>query len=185
MAAAQMNQAAVELVGKAKARLEKFYGGAAFVQQQATPEGGIFQAPSFVQVRAHARARDEMEVDEDDSETQTETAAQKKEGGVIAMMDGIIHDLEMDMKDMENAEKTGQADYATLMSESQESRAQSEKGITDKSATKADLEAKLVESKDTAAKAADELAIITKAIADLHASCDFLIQNYDMRKEAR
>merc|ERR1719311_1033482 len=70
VAAAQMNQAAVELVGKAKARLEKFYGGAAFVQQQATPESGLFQAPSFAQVRAHAlaRAHDEMEVDDDDSE---------------------------------------------------------------------------------------------------------------------
>merc|ERR1719321_958467 len=185
MAAAQMNQAAVELVGKAKARLEKFYGGAAFVQQQATPEGGIFQAPSFVQVRAHARARDEMEVDEDDTETQTETTAQRKEGGVIAMMDQILHDLAMDVKDMENAEKTAQADYADLMAESQETRAQDEKSITDKSAAKADLEAKLVEAKDSGAKAADEMAIIKKAIADLHASCDFLIQNYDLRKEAR
>merc|ERR1719160_958371 len=152
VAAAQMNQAAVELVGKAKARLEKFYGGAAFVQQQATPEGGLFQAPSFAQVRAHARARDEMEVDDDDSDTQTST--QRKEGGVIAMMDGIIRDLEMDMKDMENAEKTAQADYADLMSESQETRAQDEKSITDKSAAKADLEAKLVEAKDSGAKAA-------------------------------
>jgi len=183
VSAAQMNQAAVELVGKAKARLEKFYGGAAFVQQQATPESGLFQAPSFAQVRAHARARDEMEVDDDDSETQTQTSTQRS--GVIAMMDGIIHDLEMEMKDMENAEKTGQADYADLMSECQETRAQNEKGITDKSAAKADLEAKLVDSKDTAAKADEEMAIIKTAIADLHASCDFLIQNYDMRKEAR
>jgi uncharacterized coiled-coil DUF342 family protein len=183
VSAAQMNQAAVELVGKAKSRLEKFYGGAAFVQQQAAPESALFQAPSFAQVRAHARARDEMEVDDDDSDTQTST--QRKEGGVIAMMDGIIHDLEMDMKDMENAEKTGQADYATLMSESQETRAGDVKSMADKAATKADLEGKLVESKDTAAKADEALAIIKKAIADLHASCDFLIQNYDMRKEAR
>merc|ERR1719235_1671847 len=92
VSAAQMNQAAVELVGKAKARLEKFYGGAAFVQQQAAPEGGLFQAPSFAQVRAHARARDEMEADEDDSESETST--QHKEGGVIAMMNQIIGDPE-------------------------------------------------------------------------------------------
>merc|ERR1719428_2212584 len=141
VSAAQMNQAAVELVGKAKARLEKFYGGAAFVQQQAAPEGGLFQPPSFVQIKAHARARDEMESDEDDSDTQT--ATQKQQSGVIAMMDQIIHDLEMDMKDMENAEKTAQADYADLMSESQETRAQDSKSIADKSAAKADLEGKL------------------------------------------
>merc|ERR1719262_100460 len=183
VAAAQMNQAAVELVGKAKDRLAKFYGGAALIQQQAVPEGGLFQVPSFAQVRAHARARDEMESDEDDSDTQT--ATQKQQSGVIAMMDQIIHDLEMDMKDMENAEKTAQADYADLMSESQETRAQDSKSIADKSAAKADLEGKLVESKDTAAKAEEEMAIIKKAIADLHASCDFLIQNYDLRKEAR
>merc|ERR1719262_160359 len=187
VAAAQMNQAAVELVGKAKARLEKFYGGAAFVQQRATPEGGLFQASNFAQIRAHARARarDEMDTDDDETETQTETAAQKKEGGVIAMMDQILHDMAMDLKDMENAEKTGQADYADLMAESQETRAQDSKSIADKSAAKADLEGKLVEAKDSGAKAADEMAIIKKAIADLHASCDFLIQNYDLRKEAR
>jgi chromosome segregation ATPase len=187
IAAAQMNQAAVELVGKAKDRLKKFYGGAALLQQegqQATAGNGIlFQAAGFAQVRAHARARDEMEVDEDDTETQT--ATQKKEGGVTAMMDQIIHELEMDMKDSEYAEKTAADDYAKLMTESQETRAQDQKSITDKSAAKADLEAKLVEAKDEGAKADDEMAIVTKAIADLHASCDFLIQNYDLRKEAR
>merc|ERR1719191_2048439 len=99
-----------------------------------------------------------MEVDEDDTETQTETTAQKKEGGVIAMMDQILHDLAMDVKDMENAEKTAQADYADLMAESQETRAQDSKSIADKSAAKADLEGKLVESKDTAAKADEEMA---------------------------
>lgn len=182
-AAAQMNQAAVELVGKAKKRLEKFYGGAALLQEEATPQGTLFQAPAFVQIKAHARARDEMEVQEDD--TDTETSTQKKEGGVIAMMEGIIHELKMGMKDSEYAEKTAADDYAKLMTESQETRAQDTKSITDKSAAKADLEAKLVEAKDEGAKADDELAIVGKTIADLHASCDFLIQNYDLRKEAR
>merc|ERR1719201_1179785 len=85
VSAAQMSQAAIELVGKAKKRLEKFYGGAALLQEEATPQGTLFQAPAFVQIKAHARARDEMEVQEDD--TDTETSTQKKEGGVIAMME--------------------------------------------------------------------------------------------------
>merc|ERR1719386_537549 len=135
-----MNQAAMELVDKAKGRLEKFYGGAALVQQQATSESSLFQAPSFAQVRAHARARSDMEVDDDD--TETETQSQRQKSGVIAMMDQIIRDLEMGMKDSENTEKTAQKDYGELMTESQETRAQDVKSITDKSAAKADLEGK-------------------------------------------
>lgn len=174
-AAAQMSQAAIELVGKAKGKLEKFYGGA-LVQEKADVVDSFV---SFAQVRAHARMKDEA--DEDESEDQVS----RKESGVISMMDGIIHDLEMDMKDGENAEKSAQEDYAKLMAESQETRTQDQKSISDKMAAKADGEAKIVEAKDAGAKADEALLLVKKQIADLHASCDFLLQNYDMRKEAR
>merc|ERR1740130_1417173 len=101
------------------------------------------------------------------------------------MMDGIIRDLEIDMKDAEYEEKTAQDDYAKIMGDSQATRQQDTKSIADKVGTKAGLEGKLVTDKDTSRSHAEELANVQTAIQDLHATCDFLVQNYDLRKEAR
>merc|ERR1719379_646027 len=99
-------------------------------------------------------------------------------------MDQIIRDVEMDMKDSEYAEKTAQEDYAKLMAESQATRQQDQKSISDKEASKAELEGKLVATKDELTASNDELSIVKQTINDLHASCDFLLQNYGLRKEA-
>merc|ERR1719313_262502 len=137
----QMNEAAIALIEKAKGKLEKFYEPAA-------------SAASFVQVRMHSGAEDEFgfEVDQQDSTNQAQAQqarANEKAKNVMSLMDTIIHDTEMAQKDAEYAEKTAQDDYAKLMLESQESRAQSSKGLTDKTAAKAELEAKLVVERET------------------------------------
>merc|ERR1719235_1314992 len=80
------------------------------------------------------------------------------------------------MKDAEYEEKTAQKDYAELMAESQTSRA---------AATKAEVEGKLMTSKETRAATVQDLKLVATAIQDLHASCDFILQNFDLRKEAR
>merc|ERR1719321_2350765 len=89
------------------------------------------------------------------------------------------------MKDMEYAEKTDQDDYAKLMSESEATRKQDSKSITDKSAAKAELETKVVGTKEELSSGKEELSIIQTTISDLHGSCDFIVQNYDLGKEAR
>jgi len=173
----QMNEAAIALIEKAKGKLEKFYKPAA-------------SAASFVQVRMHSSSEDEFgfEVDQQDSTNQAQAQqarANEKARNVMSLMDTIIHDTEMAQKDAEYAEKTAQDDYAELMAESQESRAQSAKGLTDKTAAKAELEGKLVVARETHAANSKALIAIGKVISDLHGSCDFIIENYDMRKEAR
>jgi len=184
LAAAQMGQAAVGLVGKAKARMEKFYSPS-FLEAQTQ------QAPGFLQIRAHRARRDLFGLTEEQDQPEApetfsgEVKKNEKSAGVIGMMDMIIKDLEMDMKDAEYEEKTAQEDYAKLMSESEATRQQDSKSITDKSATKADLEGKLVTAKTDLASATQELSIVQTGIGDLHGSCDFLLQNYDLRKEAR
>merc|ERR1719161_2783013 len=140
-----MSQAAVQLVGKAKNRMNKFYNPSmAEIQTQ--------QAPGFLQIRAHRARRDLFSLSEDDQEDQPEAPEtfsgevkkNEKSAGVIGMMDMIIRDLENDMKDAEYEEKTAQEDYAKLMSDSEATRQQHSKSITDKEAAKAELEAKLV-----------------------------------------
>merc|ERR1719262_1893691 len=103
----------------------------------------------------------------------------------MGMMDGIVRDLENDVKDCEYEEKTAQKDYAELMSDSQATRAQDSKSIVDKSAAKATLEEKLMAAKKKHSATTEELALVKTYIGDLHVSCDFIMQNFDLRKEAR
>merc|ERR1719298_4306 len=108
-----------------------------------------------------------------------------KSAGVIGMMDTIISDLGSDMKDMEYEEKTAQKDYAELMADSQETRAGDSKALTGKETTKAETESDLMTTKETRSATATDLKQVGTVIQDLHAACDFIMQNFDLRKEAR
>jgi len=101
------------------------------------------------------------------------------------MMDTIISDLKSDMKESEYAEKTAQKDYAELMGDSQATRAGDVTALTGKETTKAQAEEQLVATKETRSATATDLKQVQSVIADLHASCDFILQNGDLRKEAR
>merc|ERR1719310_623766 len=109
----------------------------------------------------------------------------EKSAGVIGLMDSIIKDLGDDMKDMEYEEKTAQADYADLMADSQATRAGDTKSLTGKTTTKAEVEATLMTTKETRSATATDLKQIGTVIQDLHAACDFIMQNFDLRREAR
>jgi len=89
------------------------------------------------------------------------------------------------MKDGAYEEKTSQADYGKLMENSEATRAADTKAITDKSVTKAEVETQLQGLKESAAATAKDLDLIATTIQDLHVSCDFILQNFDLRKEAR
>merc|ERR1719281_877602 len=97
----------------------------------------------------------------------------------------IVREIETDMKDSEYEEKTSQDDYTKLMSESEETRAANSKGITTKAAAKAELEGKLEAEKGVLVDTNEDLNLIATTLSDLHAQCDFLLQNFDLRKEAR
>lgn len=163
-----MNEAAIALLHKAKSRLEKVY------------KPSLAQMDSFVQIKMHSESEDS-----DDSEDDQEPKKSDKASGVLGMMDMIIHDLEKEGKDAQYEEKSAQKDYAALMTESQASRAQDIKSLTDKEGSKAEKEVKVESLKSKRATAGAELNGIKEAAHNLHASCDFIVQNFDIRKEAR
>merc|ERR1719316_1831250 len=115
-------------------------------------------------------------------------AYQKKgeeSGGVIAMIDLLRKDLKTEMTEMETEEKLAQEDYETFMADSAEKRASDSKAIEDKEAAKAGLAADLVDMEaDLKAKGA-ELMATEKTLSDLHLECDWLLKNFELRKEAR
>merc|ERR1719163_1135449 len=106
-------------------------------------------------------------------------------GGVIAMMDGLIADVEKELHEMEFEEKDAQKDYETFMKDSAEKRASDSKAMADKSAVKADTEATLQKNEEALhAKMAEAMAN-GQYIAQLHGECDWMISNFETRKEMR
>merc|ERR1719327_2099825 len=179
----QMNEAAMGLVEKAKNRMQKFYNPTLYKappKTENTMEEKIIEAGTFVQLRR-------SDVAPPPAPEMPSGLLQKnaKSAGVIGMMDTIIKDLGSDMKDMEYEEKTAQKDYAELMGDSQSTRAGDTKSLTGKTTTKAETEDALMTAKETRSATATDLKQVQTVIADLHAACDFIMQNFDLRKEAR
>merc|ERR1719335_1963101 len=106
-------------------------------------------------------------------------------GGVIAMIDLLVKDLDKEMTVAKAEEKDAQADYEQFMKDSAEKRAGDSKALANKEKTLADLEAGLQSSTDDKASAGQELAATVQYIQQLHNECDWLIQYFDVRKEAR
>merc|ERR1719386_404317 len=178
----QMNEAAMGLVEKAKNRMQKFYNPTLYKappKTEATMEEKIITAGTFAQVRMHVAPPPAPEMPSGPVQKSGKSA------GVVGMMDTIISDLGSDMKDMEYEEKTAQKDYAELMADSQATRAGDTKALTGKKSTKATTEDELMTTKEIRSATATDLKQVGTVIADLHAACDFIMQNFDLRKEAR
>merc|ERR1719162_1315793 len=132
-----MSQAAAQLVEKAKAKMNEFYAPA-MVQEDT--DG----AASFVQVRSHSKARLGSEDTAWASADQAQVQTHKNGNAVIGLMDGIIRDLQGDIKDAENEEKQAATDYSKLMENSQATRTQDGKSLTNKEADRAAAESSIV-----------------------------------------
>jgi len=109
----------------------------------------------------------------------------EESGGVIAMIDMLVKDLDKEMTVAETEEKDAQADYEAMMKDSADKRAEDSKALGDKEGALADMEATLQKETDAKASSTKELGATLQYIASLHAECDWLIQYYEVRKEAR
>jgi len=106
-------------------------------------------------------------------------------GGVIAMIDLLVKDLDKEMTVAKADEKNSQGDYETMMKDSASKRADDSKTLADKQGTLADLEASLQASQENKASTNKELGATVQYIQSLHAECDWLLQYFEVRKEAR
>merc|ERR1719158_2012612 len=200
------NNAAKDIIGIAKNRLNKFYNPKLYKaapKRELTAEerisvnlGGTMaptNAPGGIagtgvtalgQVTAHAA----REVVAPPPPPETYGAYQKQSeasSGVMAMMDMLVADLDKEIQEMEFEETDAQKEYEEFMAASAAKRAADAKSITEKEAAKAGLEAE-IEKMTLEHKATMEAAMAKgEEIKDLHLSCDWLVQNYEVRKEAR
>jgi len=176
---------AVALLAKAKNRLNKFYQPALYkaapkveMSMEDKAAGGV----SFLQIRRFAS---NQAPEAPGTWAAGDVQKSEKSGGVMALIDMLVKEMEDDLKQSEFDEKTAQKEYAELMSESQATRQEDTKTITDKQNSKATIEGKYVEAKESKSLSLEKLEQIHGYIQDLHTSCDFIMDNFDMRKEAR
>lgn len=195
--------AAKEILGFAKNRLNKFYNPKLYKapakrelsdEDRATLAAGGTLAPTeapgglagtgvtvLADVSVHSQAKPPPP-------PEAPGAYKKKSGesgGVIAMIDLLVKDLDKEMTVAKAEEKDAQADYEQMMKDSADKRAEDSKSLGDKEAALADLQAAL--EKDTESKTSDtkELGATLQYIQSLHNECDWLLQYFDVRKEAR
>merc|ERR1719181_546253 len=109
----------------------------------------------------------------------------EESSGVIRLLDNLINDVETEMQQAELEEKDGQSDYEKFMSNAASKRASDSKSMTDKKAALADAQTSVVESKDKLSETNTHRMDNEKYLGGLHAECDWLLNNFDMRKEAR
>merc|ERR1712154_461897 len=90
-----------------------------------------------------------------------------------------------EMTEAETAEKDAEADYIQMMSDSKDKRQADSKSLQEKGSAKAELEGALEEHKQVRMDTAKELMATLEYIKSLHVECDWLVQNFEVRKEAR
>merc|ERR1719161_2136838 len=101
------------------------------------------------------------------------------------MMDLLIKDLANEITSMEPEEKLAQEDYVKFMADSAAQRAEDTKSLGLKEATKAQTEADLLKMVEEEKEKKAEAMATMETIKDLHLECDWLVKNFELRKEAR
>merc|ERR1719240_1483024 len=101
------------------------------------------------------------------------------------MIDMLIADLDKEMTEAKVEEEKAQQDYEKLMSDSAQKRADDSKALLNKEAAKAGFETDLQQASEEKSTKGKEVLATGRFLADLHTECDWLLQYFDLRKEAR
>merc|ERR1719223_1328897 len=191
------NTAAVELIGFAKNRMQKFYNPKMYKappkrelseDERITLNMGGTLAPTAAPggIAGTGIALAQKGAPPPPPETFGAYSKKSQESnGVMAMMDMLVADLDKEITEMEFEEKDAQAEYEKFTKEAAAKRVTDSKSITDKEGAKADAEATVEKETAERGNTMKELFATMEFLKSLHADCDWLLQNFDVRKEAR
>jgi len=105
--------------------------------------------------------------------------------GPVALMDNFMRDIKMEMQEDDMNEEQAQKDYQELMKDSANKRALDSKTIVEKEEQKAAAEEALAKAKKSHKEESATLMALGEYVSNLHGDCDFLVQNFDLRRDAR
>merc|ERR1719160_1461504 len=170
---AAANQAAVELLGMAKNRLNKFYNPTLYKAPEPVAEEEEF----FAQRRAAPGPPPET--------FSGEYKKSESSAGIINMIDEMGKDMEDEMAEAKRDEEEAQKDYEETMNDAATKRSDDSKLMVTKEGEKAEKTTKLEELKESKRTKKGQLEVLEDKIDNLHKTCDFLIAQYAAIKEAR
>merc|ERR1719491_82031 len=101
------------------------------------------------------------------------------------MIDLLIGDVDKDTTEAKTEETDAQAEYEQMTKDAAEKRTSDSNSLTAKEAAKADTESELQAVGESKAATGKELMATLKYEHSLHTECDWLLQYFDMRKQAR
>merc|ERR1719456_1084141 len=191
------NSAAKELIAFAKNRLNKFYNPKLYKappKRELTEEeritmnmGGTLEPTKLPGgIAGTGISALQREAPPPPPETFGAYAKKSQESnGVIAMMDMLVADLDKEMQEADVEEKDAQGEYEQYMNDSAAKRAQDSRAIADKEGEVAGLKEELQAANDSKKAEEKELLATRQYLANLHQECDWLMENYDLRKQAR
>jgi len=104
---------------------------------------------------------------------------------VLAMLDEVLQDSKTMENDAIASEEDAQAAYENFMKDSNKFIIKGTQGITDMTEGKATAESDLVMAKTDLKGTMGELFGLHEEAGDLHKSCDFLLNNFELRQKAR
>jgi len=192
------NAAAVDLLGFAKNRLNKFYNPS---QYKAPPKrelseedqitvnmGGTLaptEAPGGIAGTGIGFVQNGAAPPPPPAANLAYKAKGEESTGVITMIDTLINDVEKENQEMKLEEADAQDDYEKFMGDAKNKRADDSKSMNDAEGALADTNEQMVTDKGTLGETQNTLMETEKYLGELHAECDWLLKYFDMRKEAR
>merc|ERR1719379_1409814 len=171
---AASNQAAVDLLGMAKNRLNKFYNPTLYKEPEPVAEEEFFSQIAVTRADPGAPP-----------ETFGEYKKSESSSGVINMIDEMIKEMKDEMAESKRDEEKAQKDSEETMTDAATKRADDSKLMVTKEGEKAEAATKLEELKETKRTKKGQLEVLEDKIDNLHKTCDFLIAQYAAIKEAR
>jgi len=177
-ATAASNQAALELIGMAKNRMNKFYQPSLY---KAPPTTTVADSPyGFVQISLKR-----AEVGQAPETFSGEYKKSSSSTGVIAMMGDMAKDVESDIQEGKMDEASAQKDYEEAMKDAATKRTDDTKLMVEKQSAKADENTNLQSARAERSSKSDQLSITQGKLDDIHMDCDYLLGNYEEIKKNR
>merc|ERR1719453_2157441 len=101
------------------------------------------------------------------------------------MIEKLIHEAQDLQKASKKAEAEAQAQYETLVADVNGSVKALQEEIVSRTEVRAETTKDKLQAENELADAVRDLEGLAKYLASLHAECDYLIKNFDVRQAAR
>ena len=105
--------------------------------------------------------------------------------GVMSMIEKLIEEAKGLMADSKKSEQEAQAAYEANIADTNDSVAALQEEVVTKSKNMAKAKKDLIQTESNIADTVKELEGLSKENADLHAECDYVLKNFDVRQKAR